>query len=130
MNRFYSSSGYNNDIYNGGNGNGNRCRFTNTATAQGYYNSLGSGTPTMVNGEDSVTLNCIFADIAKTADRESVSAGDRIRYTITFRNMSDREMYNVKITDNLSSYLTPKLPLPFPIFLLFFFTLINHGVES
>ena len=119
MNRFYSSSGYNNDIYNGGNGNGNgnsnggdngggnRCRFTNTATAQGYYNSLGSGTPTMVNGEDSVTLNCIFADIAKTADRESVSAGDRIRYTITFRNMSDREMYNVKITDNLSSYLTP-----------------------
>ena len=51
-------------------------------------------------------LNAL-ADIIKTADRESVTAGDRVRYTITFRNMSDREMYNVKITDNLSSYLTP-----------------------
>ncbi|MBR5306103.1 MAG: DUF11 domain-containing protein [Oscillospiraceae bacterium] len=122
MNRFYTAeeynnyNGYDNDYSNGGNTNGNNggangngmnCRFTNTATAQGYLEATGSGNPTMVNGEGSVTLNCIFADIEKTADRESVAAGDRIRYTITFRNMSDREMYNVKITDNGSRYINP-----------------------
>ncbi len=128
MNRFYTAEDYSNyngydNTYsiggdttgnnNGGNGNGNgngngmNCRFTNTATAQGYLEAAGSGNPTMVNGEGSVTLNCIFADIEKTADRESVASGDRIRYTITFRNMSDREMYNVKITDNGSRYLNP-----------------------
>lgn len=122
LNRFYTAeeynnyNGYDNDYSNGGNTNGNNggangngmnCRFTNTATAQGYLEATGSGNPTMVNGEGSVTLNCIFADIEKTADRESVAAGDRIRYTITFRNMSDREMYNVKITDNGSRYINP-----------------------
>ena len=128
LNRFYTAEDYSNyngydNTYsnggdttgnnNGGNGNGNgngngmNCRFTNTATAQGYLEAAGSGNPTMVNGEGSVTLNCIFADIEKTSDRESVAAGDRIRYTITFRNMSDREMYNVKITDNGSRYLNP-----------------------
>ena len=109
MNRFYTSDSYNSDIYSSNNevNRGKECSFTNTATAQGYYNSAGSGTPTMVSGEDSVTLSCIFADIVKTADRESVTAGDRVRYTITFRNMSEREMYNVKIIDNLSSYLSP-----------------------
>ena len=118
MNRFYTAENlnYTNGGYNGGNGNsgngngsngGTECSFTNTATAQGYLEATGTGNPTMVSGEDSVTLNCIFADIIKTADRDSITAGDRVRYTITFRNMSDREMYNVKITDNLSPYLNP-----------------------
>ena len=90
----------------GNNGNGNsNCRITNTATVRGYVNGHGSSDPTLVTGEDSVTLGCIMADISKTADRESANAGDRIRYTITFRNMSDREMYNVTITDQLSPYL-------------------------
>ena len=88
-------------------GNHSECSFTNTATANGYLEAMGSGTPTMVSGEDSVTLNCIFADIIKTADKETVSAGDRVKYTITFRNMSDREMYNVKITDSYSQFLSP-----------------------
>ena len=95
---------------NGNNGNGNddskdNCHITNTATVQGYMDPWGSGTPTLVTGEDSVTLGCIMADLEKTADRDNVNAGDRIRYTITFRNMSDREMYNVKITDEISAYL-------------------------
>ena len=102
------SNGNNGNGNNGGGNNGNgHCSFTNTATAQGYLEATGTGNPTMVSGEGSVTLNCIFADITKTADRESVSAGDRVRYTVTFRNMSDREMYNVKITDSVSTYLNP-----------------------
>ncbi|MBE6878025.1 MAG: DUF11 domain-containing protein [Ruminococcaceae bacterium] len=105
-----SNNGGGNGNNGGGNSNGGNsmdCRFTNTATAKGYLEAVGTGNPTMVSGEDSVTLSCIFADIIKTADRESVAAGDRVRYTITFRNMSNREMYNVKITDNLSRYLNP-----------------------
>lgn len=94
MNRFFSSEN-------------NNSRFTNTATAQGYLEATGTGDATFVSGEDSVTLSCIFADIMKTADRETISAGDRVRYTVTFRNMSDRDMYNVKITDSLSEYLQP-----------------------
>jgi len=83
------------------NSGGSSCRITNTATAQGYLNTEGSYDSLMVNGEDSITIGCILADIEKTADRETANAGDRIRYTITFRNMSSREMYNVKITDQL-----------------------------
>lgn len=90
-----------------GNGNSNGCRgnITNTATAQGYYIPQAGAEPVVVTGQDSVKLGCIFADIAKTADRQTVNTGDTIKYTVTFRNMSDREMYNVKITDNLSPYL-------------------------
>lgn len=101
-----------------GNGNGNgypNCNITNTATAQGYYMPESGGT-VIVSGEDSLTLGCIFADIAKTADRDSVNPGDMIRYTVTFRNMSGREMYNVKITDTVSEYLnviaTSIMPAP------------------
>lgn len=90
---------------NGGNGGNGGCSIVNTATAQGYYIPQAGGDPVVVNGQDSFTLGCIFADIAKTADRQTVNAGDTVRYTITFRNMSDREMYNVKIVDNLSRYL-------------------------
>lgn len=82
------------------------CNLTNTATAQGYYIPQNGADPVIVSGEDSLTLGCIFADIAKTADKEMVNPGDRIRYTVTFKNMSQREMYNVKITDSLSPYLS------------------------
>jgi len=94
---------------NGSNGNGNNgggngsssCRISNTATAQGYLYSGGSSDGMVVSDEDTITLGCILADIEKTADRDTANAGDRIRYTITFRNMSNREMYNVTITDQL-----------------------------
>ena len=92
------------------------CSITNTATAQGYLAPTSTADPTFVSGEDSITLGCIMADIEKTADRDSAGPGDRIRYTITFRNMSDREMYNVKITDQLPPYLdviaTSIVPFP------------------
>ena len=81
------------------------CSITNKATAQGYYIPQSGADPVIVTGEDSITLGCIFADIVKTADKDSVSPGDMIRYTITFKNMSSRDMYNVKITDSLSDYL-------------------------
>ena len=98
--------------------NNTTCSFTNTASAQGYLEASGSGNPTMVSDEDSVTLGCIFADISKTADRETAAAGDRIRYTITFRNMSEADMYDVTVTDSLPQYLTPVassiMPAPRP----------------
>ena len=81
------------------------CNITNTATAQGYYIPQSGADPVIVSGNDSLTLNCIFADIVKTVDKESVNPGDMIKYTITFKNMSQKEMYNVKITDSLSPYL-------------------------
>lgn len=80
--------------------------ITNTATAQGYYVPESGGT-VVVSGEDSITLGLIFADITKTADKETVNPGDMIKYTVTFKNMSGREMYNVKITDSISDYLNP-----------------------
>ena len=86
------------------NGNG-RCSITNTATAQGYIAGTSTTDHSIVTGEDSITLGCIMADIEKTADLETAAAGDRIKYTITFRNMSDRDMYNVKITDQVPRYL-------------------------
>jgi len=100
----------------GNNGENTNSCITNTATAQGYLDPTNTSDPSPVSGEDTVTLGCIMADIEKTADRDSVSAGDRIRYTITFRNMSGREMYNVKITDQLPPYLdviaTSIVPFP------------------
>ena len=93
----------NSDNRSDSNADSRRCRITNTATAQGYLAGTASADPSLVTGEDTITIGCILADIEKTADLESAAAGDRIRYTITFRNMSDREMYNVKITDQLPS---------------------------
>ncbi len=102
----YSDYGYNNSATYDNGTNRPDCSITNTATAQGYYVPENGGT-VVVSGEDSITLGCIFADITKTADKETVNPGDMIKYTITFKNMSGREMYNVKITDSLSDYLTP-----------------------
>ena len=93
----------NSDNRSDSNADSRRCRITNTATAQGYLAGTASADPSLVTGEDTITIGCILADIEKTADLESAAAGDRIKYTITFRNMSDREMYNVKITDQLPS---------------------------
>ena len=106
MDRFYTTA----DM------TGRDCSITNTATAQGYYIPQAGADPVIVTGEDSLTLGCIFADIVKTADVENARPGDMIRYTITFKNMSGREMYNVKITDTLSQYLnviaTSIMPVP------------------
>ena len=85
--------------------NNSGCSISNTASAQGYLNGTNTADPTFVSAQDTVTLGCIMADIDKTADLDTAKAGDRIKYTITFRNMSDREMYNVKITDQLPPYL-------------------------
>ena len=93
----------NSDNRSDSNADSRRCRITNTATAQGYLAGTASADPSLVTGEDTITIGCILADIEKTADLENAAAGDRIRYTITFRNMSDIEMYNVKITDQLPS---------------------------
>ena len=95
MERFYTNA----DAYT------NNCNIINTATVQGYYIPQSGADPVIGSGNDSFTLGCIFADIVKTADRENVNPGDMIKYTITFKNMSAREMYNVKITDSLSPYL-------------------------
>ena len=107
----YGNNGNGTDNSNGSNGNGSdngdsrRCRITNTATAQGYIAGTSTTDHSIVTGEDSITLGCILADIEKTADPETASAGDRIKYTITFRNMSDRDMYNVKITDQIPRFI-------------------------
>ncbi|MBR2029134.1 MAG: DUF11 domain-containing protein [Oscillospiraceae bacterium] len=101
----YGNSGGNVNVNNNGSGGNSRCSITNTATAQGYIAGTATTDHSIVTGEDSITLGCIMADIEKTADLETASAGDRIKYTITFRNMSDRDMYNVKITDQLPRYL-------------------------
>ena len=106
MDRFYTTANTPSDD----------CSFTNTATAQGYYIPQSGADPVIVSGEDSVTLGCIFADIVKTADKETVVPGDMIRYTVTFKNMSRRDMYNVKISDTISPYLnviaTSIMPVP------------------
>ena len=62
MDRFYTTANTPSDD----------CSFTNTATAQGYYIPQSGADPVIVSGEDSVTLGCIFADIVKTADKETV----------------------------------------------------------
>ncbi len=77
--------------------------ITNTASVQGYYTTMPGGDPIRVTDEDSVTLDCIFADIEKKADKDNVNPGERINYTITFKNMSNKEMYNVQIVDDVSS---------------------------
>ena len=100
-NNVNADNGNNNTDNSGNNTSNGRCRITNTATAQGYLAGTATTDPSPVTAEDSITLGCILADIEKTADLETAAAGDRIRYTVTFRNMSDREMYNVKITDQL-----------------------------
>ena len=102
-NSYVSTINSNNQSDNG-NSNG-RCSITNTATAQGYIAGTATTDHSIVTGEDSITLGCIMADIEKTADLETAAAGDRIKYTITFRNMSDRDMYNVKITDQVPRYI-------------------------
>ncbi len=93
-----------------------RDQITNTASVQGYYVSMPGGDPIRVTDEDSVSINCIFADIEKEADKDNVNPGDRIKYTITFKNMSNTEMYNVKIVDDLPSslYLIDSSIVPAP----------------
>ncbi len=96
---------YNNSVTLGqndqSNTNENSCIISNTASAKGYFYHSGSSQPSYVSGEDTVTLSCVMADLEKTADKSVVSPGDTIKYTITFRNMSSVNMYNVKLTDQL-----------------------------
>lgn len=82
--------------------------ITNTATLQGYYTTWNDGNTVMISDEDSYTLDCIFADIVKTADKEQVSTNEDLTYYITFKNLSSSDMYNVKIVDDLPPYVTLK----------------------
>ena len=110
LERFYtntnnSRNNYTNYADNSLSNYADSCNITNTATAKGYYPFGDTGIPQAVTGEDTVSLGCILADIVKTASLSSANPGDTIQYTITFKNMSARDMYNVKITDQLSPYL-------------------------
>ncbi len=71
----------------------------NTATVT----SSGAG-----SGSDaaSVDVNCAAIDVEKTADAESVSAGEQVGFTVTLKNTGEGQAKGIQFTDVLPAGLT------------------------
>lgn len=94
--------------------------FTNIAKANGEYSIVPLNQSKTccrsISAKDDITLDCVCADLKKTANKEYVEPGDEITYTITFTNESSVELYNVTIIDMISTKTTlvPNSIVPTP----------------
>jgi uncharacterized repeat protein (TIGR01451 family) len=70
----------------------------NTATVTS--SGAGSG-----SDSDSVDVNCAAIDVEKTADAESVSAGEQVGFTVTLKNTGEGQAKGVQFTDVLPAGL-------------------------
>ena len=71
----------------------------NTATVTS--SGAGSG-----SDSDSVDVNCAAIDVEKTADAESVSAGEQVGFTVTLKNTGEGQAKGLQFTDDLPDGLT------------------------
>lgn len=82
------------------------CPYINRASAEGVYILNSGDEERTINDSICLRTDCISAKLNKSADRDYISVGDTINYTIKFTNSSTVDLYDVKISDIISSKTT------------------------